>query len=308
MAEQITMDDILDEKPKEIKETVKEGVKEVQQEKPVQVETKAAELSIRGRHRDKEQDSQGRVRDPETGQYVEKKQEVKPEIKAEVKEEKKEERLDKQELKSEEKKPAAPQQEFTDKEKAFLRAAEEERRKRQELERRLAELEAKSKAPPESKETPKGFWDDPEGVLQANFAKIREDVSREIIASRLNTSEIMARKKYDDFDDKVKVFGEIMQRTPGLYQHWINTPDPAEYAYSLAKQHIDLQEAGSIPELREKIEKEVRLKVEQELKDKAEALVKERAAIPPSLGEAQSKGGNKVVWGGPPSFEDILHG
>ena len=75
---------------------------------------------------------------------------------------------------------------------------------------------------------------------------------------------------------------------------------------------MELQQAGGIPELRAKIEKEteakVRARIDAELKDKAEALAKERAALPPSLSEARSTGINKPVWGGIPSMEEILKG
>ena len=316
MADQLSilpMDEILNPKPENIKKTVKEAVKEVIKEEPAQVETKdpvEAQLSIRKRHRDKEQDAQGRARNPDTGQYAAKQQEEeKPEVKAEVKEEKKDEKKEEiQQVKQEEKKPAAAQ-EFTDKERAFLRAAEEERRKRQELERRLADLEKAKETPKEASGEPaKTFWDDPEGSLKANMGQLREEVSRQVTASRLNTSEMIARSRYQDFDDKIKAFGEIMQKTPGLYQQFITNPDPGEFAYQLAKQHMEFQEVGSIPALRAKIEKETRLKLEEELKQKAEALAKEKAAIPPSITEAPSKGQNRRVFSGPTSMDDILHG
>ena len=126
--------------------------------------------------------------------------------------------------------------------------------------------------------------------------------------ARMQMAEFIARQKHTDFDEKIAVFAEVLKQTPGLAQQWLAFPDPAEFAYSLGKNHMELQQAGSIDGLRAKIEKETRIKLEEELKLKAEAMAKERAALPPSLSEAHSKGVNKPVWGGVPSMDDILKG
>ena len=306
MADPISMDDILSGKePEKVApvEAPKEPTVEARApldipklgDRPLPEEPKVERpLSRRAAHRDKEQAAQGRVRDPETGQFAPKEEPEKEvvEVKAEPAKEEPAKTV------------AAPQQEFTDKEKAFLRAAQEERGKRQELERRLAALEANKPAAGSTTEPPKGFWDDPEAALERQKTEIRN----EITSARLRTAEFIARQKYKDFDDKVKVFADVLQKTPGLHFQWLNAPDPAEFAYSLGKNHLELQEAGSIEGLRAKVEKEVRLKLEGELKEKAEKLAKERAALPPSLSEARSTGVNKQVWGGVPSMDEILKG
>ena len=250
-------------------------------------------ISRKQAHRDKEQEAQGRVRDPETGQYVSKvAAEAPPDATA------------KPEPEAEPAKPAvvAPQQEFTDKEKAFLRTAQDERGKRQAVERELAEVRAKL-----PKEEPKTFWDDPEAALQRQ----KEELRQENLNTRLKTAELIARQRHPDFDEKIAVFGKVMEQTPGLHVQWLSALDPAEFAYQLGKNHQELKEAGDLPALRAKIEKEtevkVRARIEAELKAKAEALAKDRAALPPSLSEAKSTGVNKPVWSGPPSFDSILH-
>lgn len=253
-------------------------------------------ISRKTAHRDQEQEAQGRVRDPATGQYAPKevKEEPKPTEAAPVPE------APKPEVK-------APVQEFTEKEKAFLRAAKEERQKRQELERRLAAMEAKP-APTTSTEAPKTFWDDPEAALAAHTAQVRAEATN----ARLGMAEFTARQKHPDFDEKVAKFAEILQQTPGLHAQWLAAPDPAEFAYSLAKNHMELQQVGSMEEMRAKIVREttasVRAQVEAELKAKAEALTKEREAIPQSLSTARSVGGNanRTVWSGPTPLDSIL--
>lgn len=304
MPEQMTisMDDILSDKKPAAPEAPTAPAPEKAVEPAAAPEAPKVErpLSRKKQWQDREQDAQGRVRDPDTGQYV-------------AKEEKKAEEAPAKEppaepAKAETAKPAvaAPQQEFTDKEKAFQRAMMEERGKRQELERRLAAVEAAKG--PASTEAPKTFWDDPEAALAKHRAEIRTEATN----ARLQTSEFIARQKHQDFDEKVATFEKILQQTPGLAQQWLASPDPAEFAYTTGKNHLELEQAGSIDQLRAKIEKEtearVRLKLEAELKEKAEVLARERAALPPSLSDARSTGENKHVWGGVPSMEDILKG
>jgi hypothetical protein len=105
----------------------------------------------------------GKVRDPATGQFVQK------EEKEEVKETKE----------PKEPKPEI-REEMSPKERALLAAAQDERNKRQEWERRFKELESKT---PQGEQ--KTFWDDPEGHLQ----KFQGDVQNMIVRTRLDTSE-----------------------------------------------------------------------------------------------------------------------
>lgn len=248
----------------------------------------------RERHREKEQTAQGKVRDPVTGQFV-KKEEPAPAAAPET--------------------PAppapaaaapappaqpAPAQEFTEREKAFLKAAQEERRQRQELEKRLA-------AQPQ--EPPKPFYEDPEG-----FAKNLEEKMNSVATNtRLNTAELIARSKYQDFDQKIEVFSRIVQETPGLAQKWLAAQDPAEFAYRTAVNHQRLQEAEKVGGLdallqkaREEAAAEARTKLEAEFKAKAEEDAKIRASLPGSLSDARNSGGGRPVWGGPTSLDSIL--
>ena len=306
MADQPSMDDILDDKEPdkpepaaqpENPEPSDQSAKEASEEKEKQ-DRRDSYMSKRQQARNKEAIAQGKVLDPDTGQFVfpkEKKEEKKEEPKAEVKEEKKEEKA------PEVTKP--PAQEFTDKEKAFLRAAQEERNKRQELERRLAAIEASK-----PKEAEKTFWDDPEAAL----AKQRQEIQQTIVGTRLQTSEAIARTRYQDFDEKVAKFAEIVQTAPWMTQQMLSAPDPAEFVYRTAKNHIEIQTAGGIDELKKKIEADteakVRARIEAELKEKAEALARARAELPGSRSEAKATGGaTKPVWAGPPSFDDILN-
>jgi BMFP domain-containing protein YqiC len=248
-------------------------------------------ISKREEHREKEYAAQGR--DPETGKFVPK-EEPKEEVKAEPK----------VEPKVEAKVDPKPVPQFTDKEKALLRAAQAERDKRQELERRLAALEANKPQEPE-----KTFWDDPEGKLkkqQDELQALREEIRQMMVGTKMQTAESLARYKYQDFDEKIQIFTELAQTTPGLGQQLLSAPDPAEFAYRTATAHKQLTEAGSIENLRASIEKEVRAKIEGELKAKEEELRKQRANLPPSLSDARGARVNKPVWNGPTPLDTVL--
>lgn len=246
-------------------------------------------------HQEKEFGAQGLVRDPETGQFAKKSEDAAPQ-------EQKPDAGAKEPVAAQPTPAvAAPQQEMSPEVRAFLKAAQDERTKRQALERELAELKAAKPAEPA-----KTFWDDPEAALKAQEQKIEGIVTQ----TRLTTAEAIARGKYTDFDEKVAIFQEVLQKTPGIYQQWLASADPAEYAYQLGKNHQELQAVGSIEGLRAQITKEtearVRAQVEAELKAKYEAAAKERAALPGSLSDARSTAQNRPVWSGPPPMSDIL--
>mgnify|MGYP001598813420 CR=1 FL=1 len=200
----------------------------------------------------------------------------------------------------EEKKPAAPQS--TDKERAYYASAMDERRKRQALEAELAQLKASAAAPAAAPAEKKTFWDDTEAALE----ELKKNTPREANVSRLSTSELIARSKYQDFDEKVVIFQELMAQNPGLYPQFAQAPDPGEFVYKTAKFHKDLQQAGNMGNLRAQIESEVRVKVETELKEKEAKLKRERDALPGTLSDARGTKQQAVAWGGPPSLEDVL--
>ena len=207
--------------------------------------------------------------------------------------------------------PAKPTQpEFSERERAFQTAMMEERRKRQELERSIKEREQNA-ASLNPDGTPKTFWDNPEEML----ARFEARVQSQAISTRLSTAEQIARSRYgnQEFDAKVGKFAEVMQSTPGLYQQWLASPDPAEFAYNTGKLHMDLAEAGNIEALKEKIEKEAREKVEREYaerqakeKEEADRQRAELAGLPGTLSDARGAPQQRSEWTGPTPLDDIL--
>lgn len=309
MPDQMSLAGILnDEKPTPPAEASTEAPppSEAPESKPEVKEPVERPQSRKKAWQDKEQEAQGRVRDPATGQFA-------PKAQAEPEAPKKDQAAA---APKEPEKPAAPlatppaqQQDLTDKEKAFLRGLQEERGKRQELERRLAAMEG-GKAPGAPGEPKKGFWDDPEGML----AKHRQEVEQVGVNTRLSTAEMIARSRYPDFDEKLQVFQQdLMAAGPNqgaLAAQWLGSPDPAQFVYTYGKNKLEMQQVGNLDALRAKIEKDtearVRAKVEAEFKEKNEALERARAALPGSLSDARSSGVNKPVWGGPTPLEDVL--
>lgn len=297
-----SLDTLLSDKPlerPEVKETTTT-------EKPEDYKSRKEKLQ------EKEWKERGLEKDPDTGSYregkpekkeekVEAKPEAKTEPKVEAKAEEKARDPETGKFVKQEEKPAAPQQ--SEKEVAFQKAMMEERRKRQELENRLKSLESAKPA-----EAPKSFWDDPEAALK----RTQEEVQRVAMNTRLATAEAIARSRYNDFDDKIAVFSELVQSTPGLQAQCLAAPDPAEFAYKTAKNHLEIKEFGSIDaykeDLRVKMEAKIRAEIEASLKAKQEELEKARAALTPSLTDARSTGVNKPVWSGPTPLDGILNG
>lgn len=190
-----------------------------------------------------------------------------------------------------------PHQEMTDKERAFMAAARDERQKRQELERRLNEMEQAQKAPP------KEFWEAPEEKLK----EFEDRIQHGMLKSKIDMAESIARSRHQDFDEKVNVFAELLQNTPGLHEQWLSALDPAEFAYKAAENYINYTQAGSIDNVRAKIEAEVRAKVEAEYKAKELEREKKLSSIPNSLSNANGSGSSATpAWTGPASLESLL--
>lgn len=260
-----------------------ETLDDVLNEKAVENETPEVKEEIKGVSPETKEQAPLVARD-EKGKFVPK-EEVKEPGKKEVEPEK-------PEIKPEVKKETQP--EMSGREKAFLAAAHDERLKRQALEKRLQELQVQPEA--------KSFWDDPEGSLK----KFQDEVQGVVMNTRLNTAETIARSKYADFDDHVKVFAGLLQQVPGLYQQWLGSPDPAEFAYSTGKKHGEISQLGNLDSWKVQKEKEIRLRMEQEYKDKITAFEKEKSAIPGSLSDARGTVQHAPQDSGPESLDSIL--
>lgn len=174
-----------------------------------------------------------------------------------------------------------------------LQALQDERRKRQELEQKLAQQQQPEKP---------GFWEKPEEYLET----VRNEARLEGIRSKLDITEDFARSKYKDYDEQLVVFQGLVQQNPNLFHQMLQARNPAEFAYSVAKNHATVQQAGSLEEMRTKMEAEIRAKVEAEYKAKADAEVRKRDAIPETLTDVQSGSVREAAFAGPKPLNEIL--
>lgn len=289
MADQMTLEGILsDEEPKTPEPTNAEPVIVKTSPEP-EVEVERVK-SLQKEHRAREYAAQGR--DPETGQFA---------------------------PKEPEKPKEPPKVELTDKEKALLARANDETRKRQELERRLAAIEqerltvAKSQQPVADSQQPTTFWDNPEAALEQNKAeviKLKDELRHEILDTKLKISEGFAKSKHSDYMEKVPVFGELLKLVPGLYQQWVSSPDMAEFAYTLAKNHMELKQAGNLDGFRKKIEEETTAKVRKQAANEQAAKETERQrlaeSLPRTLSDVRGTNQQTPAWGGPTPLSSIL--
>lgn len=299
MSERMSLEGILSgEKPapaEKPKEELKIPVLGETLEIPPEPDKQETNRSLRKEAQKREYAAQGRDAD---GRFISK-EEPKPE---EAKAPPKAEEKPKEDVKA-----ASPtQEEMTPKEKAAFTKAADETRKRQALELKIKEMEARAAAPPAPTEGPKPFWEDPEG----HFARLRNENRQMAINTRLQTSEMIARQRHEDFDEKIAIFQALVEANPGLIQPLLQSIDPAEHAYKLAANHKAVTDAGGVDKLIEKARAEERVKVAAELKEKADKAAaeaaRERAALPGSLSDTKGTSGTKAVWAGPTSLEDIL--
>ena len=83
----------------------------------------------------------------------------------------------------------------------------------------------------------------------------------------------------------------------------VQQANPAEYAYTIASQQLQLKEMQNPDEYRKKVEAEIRAKVEAEYADK-----ERKRTVPPTLADARgAAGGTRTPeWQGPAPLNEVL--
>lgn len=197
---------------------------------------------------------------------------------------------------------------------AELEAAKAEKaalaKERERIRQKEQALEAQRQQPtPEDK---KGFWDDPEGAI----ATVEQRVEQRMLQERLNISEMYARERHADYQEKLDAFADMVRENPALYHQMMQQANPAEFAYKTASSTLKLKEMGDPQEyerkLRENIEAELRAKIAAEAEAQKAAQVEEaiKQKLPKSgFSEKRSVGGVKnPPYSGPRPLGDILRG
>ena len=182
--------------------------------------------------------------------------------------------------------PASDEQQQNDSEHTDknvpLAALQAERDKRQAAQSRIELLEAALKNQPQQQAQPQAqtadpndlnqqFWDNPVGMAQAIVQNATANLKNEM-------SEAMARDRFgdQDYEAKIKVFGDMVRTDPTLIQQMHAARNPALFAYNRAKMQIDYGGADVAS-----MEQRIRQQVEKELKQQYQT------ALQQSGGEGQ---------------------
>ena len=189
-------------------------------------------------------------------------------------------------------------EDFSEREKAFLAKANDEKAKRQELERKLADQDK-----PEETALPDPI-DDPEGYAKA----LEQRNANSQFAMRVTLSQELMREKHADYDEKEAAFAELMKENPALVQGLHNSSNPAKYAYDLAVKHERMAQFDNFDTaVKSEVEKQVSAateKLREELEKEYSAKLKTATSLPPS-GAKGSLGSDDTI-SGDESLADIL--
>lgn len=137
----------------------------------------------------------------------------------------------------------------------------------------------------------------PQGPLPPEMALLNE---------RMNMSEVMAREKYADLDEKVAIFMEEAQKNPALAQELKRQTHPYDYAYKHATKVMAMKEIGDDPAAyKKRIEEQIRAELQgQQTQQPAPT---SQAVIPQSLAGARSSAPRNVgSFTGAPAFDDLF--
>ena len=131
-------------------------------------------------------------------------------------------------------------------------AYQDEKRKRQELEQRLKDIETK----PED--------DDTDYIPQSELKKrleveYEQKLKQTIFQDRLSRTYEETKSKYDDFKEMESKFADMATKDSILREHFLNSQNPAEFAYIQAKNHALLSKYnGNIMAMLEDVKKQAK--------------------------------------------------
>lgn len=190
--------------------------------------------------------------------------------------------------------PAPPAPPDPDPKTVPVQSYHAEKTKRQELEKRVAELEGKLKAPPQEAAIPDVF--DP-AFTQKIGETIEARLARQNWENRVAISTAAAKIAHKDYDAIEAIYIEEVNkgRAPRIPDAH---PMPAEFAYEIGKQFALLRETGGdLDSYRAKLRSEI----EAELKaNQAKAEAAKKAAIMPTTAGDSSAAPDKGAEGWSP--------
>ena len=188
---------------------------------------------------------------------------------------------------------------------AFKAKAIDETQKRQALASQLEQANARLAALEEPAEKV-NFWDNPDEAIGG----VEASTDRKIQVAKTDMSVMMMRSIKPDYDEKEAVFVDLVMKNPALAAQMNQSVNPAEFAYSYAKNYMDMQEIGDIDAFKADIEAKAYAKAKAEFeggkKAEIEAAIKTRSELPGSLSNERAAGGNQNAVYTTPTLETII--
>ena len=178
-----------------------------------------------------------------------------------------------------------------------------ERQKRQAIERELEQVKAQLQQLTNPPQPAPSIWDDEQGFATHLKGEVTQTaVQQASFNSLLNTSEMLCRDKYDDFEDAKAKFMELAEENPVLAQQALGDPHPWRKAYQIVKNHEKMESLGATDTqaLEAKLREQIRAELEAEYK------ARPQVEIPNSLAGAQGVGGSSATFTGPTPLADLL--
>lgn len=175
------------------------------------------------------------------------------------------------------------------------------------LERQIADLQSQQPViqpvqPPEAPDP----WEDPMGFadwtskrsVEAAMQNLTPMIEQRFAQQRVQASFAQASTKYPDFQERWDAFAAMEETNPALTQVALQQPDPAEYAYRVAKNFEMAKQMGAldVDALKAKLREEIMAEEVAKLPNLPTTLA--------TLRSVGTRGGPE--WSGPRSMSDIL--
>jgi hypothetical protein len=196
---------------------------------------------------------------------------------------------------------AVPPTELPKEEYGVVRAVRDENKGlKQQLEALQQQVQSLQQ-PKEPPAPPPSVWDDDQAYGQHLIGQATSAAS---FNANLNTSEMLCRDRFDDFDDMKAKFLEMAQANPTVAQQALADPHPWRKAYQIAQNAAKMEALGAVDltDLEAKIEARVR----EEMMGQT-PVPPAPAALPLSLtGERNVGSRSGPAWGGPPTLSEML--
>jgi hypothetical protein len=133
------------------------------------------------------------------------------------------------------------------------------------------------------------IWEDPEKRL----GELSSEFDQKLQSTRIAMSENYARRTYDDYDAKLDVFMDMVDKSPLLATQMNAAQDPATFAYNAASEKMILDKVGNVTEFESAVQKSADEKAEAKYKKLYEEQLGQ--SLPTSLADTRAAADNTSV-------------